>query len=431
MASGKSIAALLAGFGTGYLSQQKIEADRKSQEARDKRENERFELEKQRVEMENKRQIKLDAQEAAVDEGLAAASSERVGHGLRTKTGEKVGVTEQDIAGRLEGGNLSPETQAAVAKTYAQGVTQNDVEGWTDGMSGKDALRTTTKADIVRDQGTALMKGGRADRMQGMQMADKATELDLKSLRQRILSAQSIEDLSKEYDDVFPDGLTLKGEMGQDGKFYKFTEDSAGKRSNYQTFPSFDEFKKNLDTMVNDNPDSIIKYWNESRELERQNKKDTRDEKVSDAQLKKYDQDIAEGKLRLESLPQSIQLDLQAKRANITQSNESSATSRANREKTKEETKVLKTGSGNDKLPNSVREAMWYKNATPEQRETYDQLNDKSAKVTPDGVGGFIINGKNGLSQMNEDGVVKLIKMPDPNKPAVPANRPPLSSFGK
>lgn len=426
----RQIAALLAGFGTGFLQSQRSKAESERQSKRDKRDDEEHALRMEQNRIALEKMAREEKQETAVADGLARANDMRVGQGLRTKDGSAIDISEKGIDDRLDGGNLSPETQAAVAKTYADSVKEEDVKRWIPQMQGVDVPRTTNKADITRARADAFDKGGIKFADKALALNEQADKLDIDDLKMRIANGTP-ESLAKEYDEIFPDGLSLKFETGKDGKLYKFTEDANGNRSNYQTFADMDQFKQQLMTMVDKDPDSIQQYWKESRELERQNKKDSRDEKLSDIQIKKYEQDIAEGKIKLENLPQSIQLELEGKRANIRQSNASTASSIANTEKTREDIKQTRASGSNDKLPNAVREALWYKDASPDQKAAFDRMNDKSPKVTSDGQGGFMINKADGMYRMDRKGNLKKLTMPDGTESPAPKNRPPLSSFNK
>lgn len=163
---------------------------------------------------------------------------------------------------------------------------------------------------------------------------------------------------------------------------------------------------------------------------ERADKQDKRQSDLSDVQLTKLQQDIDEGKVKLKYLSEGIRLDLDAKRANINQSNAATASSNASTAKTKQDIDYQNKNGNPDKLPADVKLALWYEQATPAQKSAFDNLNDKSPKVTADGAGGFIINKKDGFYKMNNEGVMTKIKQPD-EKQAPPANRPPLSSFNK
>lgn len=427
--SNRSLAALVAGFGTGYLQGQKQKEEKERQDKIDKANEEDRRLRNDDIRQRQQEHLEQKQREDAAMAGLSDAAQMKVGE-LRNQDGV-VDNSQQAWQDRIANtpdnqGNLpTPEIAAQTAPIYAQAAAQKGAENWLssdapDAVVGK--VKPTSRGDIARTQAAAIAKLGVTGLPQSMALNDKADELDLKDLKMRIAKGTP-ESLSKEYDDIFPDGLTLKFETGTDGKLYKFTEDAQGNRSNWQTYNDLDHFKQEMMAMVDKDPEGITKYWKESREIDRENKKDVREEKVTNAQLAKYQQDIDKGAIELKSLPEKLQLELKEKKANINQSNASAESSRASTAKTREEAK-----GGGDKLPASVKEALWYQQATPEQKKAFDDMNDKSPKVTNDASsGGFLINKKDGLYRMDVKGNVTKVVMPDGK--IVPANRPPLSSF--
>jgi hypothetical protein len=76
-----------------------------------------------------------------------------------------------------------------------------------------------------------------------------------------------------------------------------------------------------------------------------------------------------------------------------------------------------------------VREALWYKSASPEQQAIFDQMNDKSAKVTSDGVGGFMINNKSGMFRMDDNGKVTKVEGLDGKGKPQPGKKPAYNNL--
>jgi len=427
----RGLAALLAGFGTGYLTQTQRNKDEERRVEKEKRDQESHEMAVKSNQMAIERQEKMNAQDAAVEEGLDEAAQMRVGQGVRTKTGEQIDTSEDAWKQRAIEQGADEATASEAAKVYAQKSGEKGAENWmNNSLDFGKGVRTTSQADIVRAQGLALSKGNRQDRMSALDLNAKADKLDIDDLKARIAKGTP-ESLATDYDEVFPDGFTLKFKTEPDGSLLKYAENPEGKIYHPEKFADLNQFKQSLIAMIDKDPATIQAYWDKSRELERANRKEARETKLTDAQLAKYEQDIKEGKIKLESLPESIRLDLSAKRANIAQSQAATESSRASTEKTREETKITKsTGSGKE-LPTSVREALWYQNASPDQKAAFDKMNDKSPKVTSDGFGGFIINKADGMYKMDEDGNVRKLNIPKDGDKTPPANRPPLSSFGK
>lgn len=339
--------------------------------------------------------------------------------------------------------NSTPEQQKQYANFYArQGLSATGNEVFTKGNGG--GLAVANKADAqakpiwqtMQDRAMTYLTSENSKpeyQAQAYNMIKQATEMKSENYLQQIAEARKggLESLLKLANNHSNDELpydNLKVENTADGKA-KLTgmDHTTGK-----------PFEKVYDLKEGSVEDQLTRYLSDlatptamlngiARNIEsaRSNRKEDREIKLSNVQLEKYAQDIKEGKIKLESLPESIQLDLKGKRANISQSNAATAASQANTEKTKEETKIIKSGEGNDKLPTSVREALWYKNASLEQQAVFDQMNDKSAKVTSDGVGGFLINKKDGMYRMDDNGKVTKVAMPDErSKPTQPVKRP-------
>lgn len=381
MASGRGLAALVAGFGTGFLTQQQRNEDEQRRKEREKRDQEQHDLAMKANQMNIERMERANAQDQSVEQGLDEAAQMRVGEGVRTKTGEVIDTSEEAWKQRAMEQGADEATASEAAKIYAQKSSEKGSEDWMNkSLDFGNGVRRTSQADIIRQQGVALSKGNRQDRMAAIELNNKADKLDIDDLKLRIARGTP-ESLSADYDEIFPDGFTLKFETLPDGKLLKYAVNAEGKKFNPETFNDMDQFKQSLIAMVDKDPATIQAYWDKSRQLERDAKKDARDEKVTNAQLAKYEQDIKEGKIKLESLPESIRLELAAKRANINQSNAATETSRASTEKTREETKITKSAGGGKELPTSVREALWYQQASQEQRAAFDKLSDKGAKI--------------------------------------------------
>jgi hypothetical protein len=428
-----NIAALLAGFGTGYLQTEQQKREQERQAKKDKSEEEDRQLRRDEIALQKQR-------EADALAGFDAASKMKVGE-LRNEQGavdnseaawrERIATTPDN-----EGNLPTAEVAAATAPIYAQEAAKKGSEKWLSSSAANAILgevKPTSRGDIKRTEAAAMAKLGINGLPQAMAMKEKADELDIKDLQTKILSATTIEELNENYK-IFPDGYDLKGEADPTtGRLKYWYESESGKKhfpdkAMPQDFADFEEMKKFASAFVSGNPEYIMTQYENSRKTKREDKKDAREEKVSAAQLAKYEQDIAEGKIKLASLPESIQLDIKAKKANIAQSYAAAENSKASADKTKAE---AKGGASNDKLPNSVREALWYQEATPEQKKAFDSMNDKTPKVTSDGMGGFVINNKDGMYRMDGAGKMTKVTLPDGAAPVQPPKKTTYESLYK
>lgn len=437
---GRGIAALIAGFGTGYLTGERLKEEQARQAKKDKADEEDRQLRNADIKMRQDEAAAQKSREADALSGFESASKMKVGE-LRNEQGaidNSEAAWQERIANTPDNeGNLpTAEVAAATAPIYAQEAAKKGSEKWLS-SSAADAIlgevKPTSRGDIKRTEAAAMAKLGINGLPQSMALKEKADELDIKDLQTKILSATSVEELNDNYK-IFPDGYDLKSEADPEtGRLKYWYESDSGKKhfpdkAMPQDFADFEEMKKFASAFVSGNPEYIMQQYENSRKTKREDKKDAREEKVSNAQLEKYQQEIDKGAIELKSLPESIQLELKSKKANIAQSYAAAENSRASASKTKAESK---SGATNDKLPNSVREALWYQEATPEQQKAFDSMNDKSPKVTSDGMGGFIINNKEGMYRMDGGGALSKLKLPDGTAPEIPKNRPPLSSFNK
>ncbi|MFA6039908.1 MAG: hypothetical protein WC733_00210 [Methylophilus sp.] len=422
---GNGLAALIAGFGTGYLNGQQ-------QKRKNAQEDEDRALRNKEI---KDRQAERDAQqqrEADVMAGLDKASNMKVGE-LRNEQGvvdnSEAAWRERLAANPDNEGNLpTQEVIDQTAPIYAREAAKKGSEQWLSSDAPNAVMgevKPTTKADIVRTQADAISKLGITGLAKSMELRDKADDLDLNDLKTRIANGTP-ESLSKDYDEIFPDGLTLGFDQGEDGKLYKYTTDADGNKSNWQVFNDLNHFKEQLMVMVDKDPDAIKQYWKESRAQDAANKKAADESKMNDLKYKELNQKIKTGEIELKNLPEKTRLEFAAKKAQIDSSNASAENSRAS---AKEKT----SGSGgakDDKLPTKVREAMWYKDASKDQKEAFDQLNiANDTKVTSDGLGGYMVNKPDGIYKVDAKGNVS--EVPLGKKKPVPTDRPPLSAFDK
>jgi hypothetical protein len=418
-----NIAALIAGFGTGYLNatQQKRRNEMEDEDRKIRNDEIKMRMEERQAEKDRENQAR---------EGLEKAGSMKVGE-LRNDAGaidnseaawrERIATTPDNQ------GNLpSPEVADQTASIYAQRAKEKGAEKWLSSDAPNAVLgevKPTTKADIVRTQADAISKLGVTGLQKSMELREKAEGLDLDDLKRRIATGTP-ETLASDYDEIFPDGKTLKLEQGEDGLLYKFTEDAQGNKSDWQKFRDINEFKEQLIVMVDKNPDTIVNYWKESRAQEAAARKAAKEDRMDDLKYQELDQKIKSGAIELKSLPEKIQLDFKAKKASINASNASAENSRA----TAAEKRATTGGATDSKLPNKVREALWYKDANPEQKEAFDSLGAKEGtKVNPDGLGGFMVNKPDGLYKIDIKGNVQKVSLGEQKEK--PINRPPLSSF--
>lgn len=448
--SKRSIAALLAGFGTGYMQGEKQKQDQARQDKKDKADEEDRKLRNEDIMLRREEVATQKKRETEALEGFDVASKMKVGE-LRNEQGAIDNSTQawqQRIATTPDAeGNLpTAEVAASTAPIYAQEAARKGSEKWLSNPNGiLGEVKPTSRGDIKRSQASAMAKLGINGLPQSMALNEKADELDIKDLQTKILSATSIDDLNEHYK-IFPDGYDLKGETNAEtGRLSYWYENEAGKKqlpdkAMPQDFADFEELKRYASAFVSGNPEFIMQQYENSRKTKREDKKDARDDKVSDAQLAKYEQDIKKGKMELESLPESIQLELKAKKANIAQSyaatessRESTAKSREERknggkpltlsEKTKSaEIQAARVRIGNLKpaeqaflQSGDIGEAATITPQQKELQETYKTAMNPDPKL---------------VAQYGSDPALDKFARKKIDKPA-PKNRPPLSSFNK
>lgn len=343
--------------------------------------------------------------------------------------------------------NSTPEQQQRYANFYAkQGLSATGNEVFTKGDNGGLAVADKTQAQAkpmwqtMQDRAMTYLTSENSKpeyQAQVYSMIKQATEMKSEEYLNKIVEARkggipALLALANNHDNNELPYTDLKVEPTADGKAKLAGLDSSTGKPFEKVYDLKDgsiedQITQDLSSLAS--PTAMLNGIARKIETARLNREEVRKDKVTDAQLEKYAQDIQEGKIKLESLPQSIQLDLQAKRANISQSNAAAESSRANTEKTREETKITKSGIGNDKLPTSVRESLWYKAATPEQQAIFDQMNDKAAKVTSDGVGGFMITNKAGMFRMDDSGKVSKVEGLDGKQKQQPEKKPTYSNL--
>lgn len=343
--------------------------------------------------------------------------------------------------------NSTPEQQQRYGNFYAQqGLSATGNEVFTKGDNGGLAVADKSKAEAkpiwqtMQDRAMTYLtsENSRPEyQAQAFNMIKQATEMKSEAYMQKIVEARkgglpALLALANNHDNNELPYTDLKVEPTADGKAKLAGVDSSTGKPFEKVYDLKDgsiedQITQDLSSLAS--PTAMLNGIARKIETARLNREETRKDKLTDVQLEKYAQDIKEGKIKLESLPQSIQLDLQSKRANINQSNAATAASIANTDKTKEEIKTLKSGVSNKDLPNSVREALWYKNASPEQQAVFDQMNDKTAKVTSDGVGGFMISNKSGMFRMDDSGNVKKVEGLDGKQKVQPAKKPSYNNL--
>lgn len=290
---GRGIASFVAGFGTGYLNGKEKERERKRQERIDQQNEELRQVQLKQANAQLAKDERDIARDESLQTGMAEAGAMKVGE-LRDQNGT-VGVSADDFRTRLTDGGVAPEVADQAAPIYAERAQQPGAGKWLSNSFGGDedggmgTVKPTSRGDIARTRAGALNDGGKYE--QAVNMQEKADKLDIDDLKMRIARGDE-QTLADEYDEIFPDGLRLKFERGQDGKLYKFTEDSEGKRSNWQTFTDLNQFKDHLMKLIDSDPNAISQYWQQSRELERQGRQD---KMTAD----KHGQDMRAGELNI------------------------------------------------------------------------------------------------------------------------------------
>lgn len=469
-----------AGFGTGYLNGKKQEDEKARQAELDKIRFEENERNRANFEdaQELKRKEKLLNEELSntakpeyknktniAAEGLTTAlpkafvdepASPEIPEGAIDESGGFTGkqnpiAATQGLTGIEKAKhfmeNSTPEQQQRYGNFYAQqGLSATGNEVFTKGDNGGLAVADKTQAQAkpmwqtMQDRAMTYLTSENSNpqyQSQAYGMIKQATEMKSEEYMQKIVEARkgglpALLALANGHNNDELPYTDLTVEPAADGKARLAGVDSSTGKPFEKVYDLKDgsiedQITQDLSNLAS--PAAMLNGIARKIETARQNREESRKEKLTDAQLKKLDQDIQEGKVKLESLPESIQLDLQGKRANINQSYAATEASRASTEKTREETKITKSGIGNDKLPTSVREALWYKTATPDQQAIFDQMNDKSAKVTSDGVGGFMINNKSGMFRMDDNGKVTKVEGLDGKGKPQPGKKPAYNNL--
>jgi hypothetical protein len=462
-----------AGFGNGYLTGEKQKDEKKRQDELDRirlEENERARTNFEDAQ-ESKRKEKL------LQEEIAAASKPEyknktniAAEGLTTalpavfadeaeQRAMVPGMTDSNAAAQpaargLTGiekakhfmENSTPEQQARYGNFYAQqGLSATGKEAFTKGDNGGLAVADKTQAQAkpmwqtMQDRAMTYLTSENSKpeyQAQAFQIIKQATEMKSEEYMQKIVEARkgglpALLALANGHSNDELPYVDLKVEPTADGKAKLAGVDSSTGKPFEKIYDLKDgsiedQITQDLSNLAS--PTMMLNGIARKIEQARLGREEARKDKLTDAQLAKLDQDLAEGKIKLENLPEATRLDLQAKRANIAQSNASAESSRATSEKTREEIKITKSGVGNSNLPTSVREALWYKSASPEQQAIFDQMNDKNAKVTSDGMGGFMINNKAGMFRMDDNGNVTKVNGLDGKEKEQP---PKQSTYNK
>jgi hypothetical protein len=416
--SGRSLASFAAGFGTGFLNAKNKQKD----DARQKKIDDRAEIEWNEKQSERKQKTDFEAK-------LAAA-------------GQDAPAIESSSPAMLNGAPQMSSIDPA-APTMLPPSTTNPAASGLKEFTEKPAKPAKPMWKVMEEKIPVYLSSGKTEHLaQAQQLLELSQKMKSDEYMKKIIDAygkgdQALLDLANSHDNGELPYTNLTAVPSEDGKSFTLS----GK--NHVNGEGFSETKDLGGKEVKDwlagelisraSPESLMKHIQDKIKTKQEAKKEAREDvkferesKKSNAELEKLTQEIKEGKIKLEILPESIQLDLKAKKANINQSNASAEASNASAAKTRDEAK-----GGGDKLPNSVKEALWYKDATPEQKDAFDSMNDKSPKVTADGVGGFIINKKDGMYRMDRKGEVSKVAMPDGKAKPVPKNRPPLSAFNK
>jgi hypothetical protein len=297
MSRGRGLASFLAGFGTGYLNSRLKAEERKREEERDRREKERHD---QQMEMQRRQLDQLDRDRQREEDmlaGLEEAQSMRVGEGLRDATGAAIDTSAEAMEQRLVESGADPEVAAQTAPIYAERAGAKGAEGWLSGSMGMGKVRPTTQADIIRAKGAALTKGGAKYLPQVMDLQERADKLDLEELQAKILSANSIEEIDREYD-IIPDGYRARSAIGEDGRFRYWYEDDQGNRVEPKVgpkdFADFNEFKQFAAAYVKANPEYITSTWESARKrkTESEDRAHSRDRERKEDEFKERDYNL-------------------------------------------------------------------------------------------------------------------------------------------
>lgn len=435
----RNLASLIAGFGTGYFTSEKQKRDEERQAKLDKiqeqqAEREQLRFETEQKDRENKALTEQKMREAAMPTNASKTNLDAAGlqqampkvfaeadptNPSDTMTGEEKAKTFLE--------NSTPEQRLNNASFYAQqGVTALGDKKIVQGDQGQIATvdpkqdKQKPRYKILEDQAHILIQSGKPENIStGNQMIMQSAMIKSDEYKQKILAARqegldALLALAHGHDN---DELPIqdpKVEPTADGKS-KVTWKSAstGKEMSQVLDPKNglveDQIAQYLYSLST--PEANMNYIINKVAQDRDNRKEDRDQKVTDKNIEKIDKDMKKTDIELKYLPQE-------KQANINQSNAATEASRASTKKTKEEMK-----SGDDKLPASVKEAIWYKDATPEQKAAFDKINTKSGgglKVTNDQAnGGFLITTDSQVFQMDDKGGTKEVKLPGATKEKV------------
>lgn len=417
MSRGRGLASFLAGFGTGYLNSRQKEEDRKREDERNRREQERHD---QQMELQRRQLEQLDREnqrESDMAAGLEEAQGMRVGEGLRDSTGAAVDTSQESMEQRLIENGADPAVAAQTAPIYSQRAGEKGSENWLSDSMGMGKVRPTSQADIIRAKGTALAKGGAKYLPQAMELQDKADKLDMEALQSKILAANSIEDIDKEYD-IIPDGYRARAAVGEDGRFRYWYEDEQGNRVDPKVgpkdFADFNEFKQFAAAYVKANPEFITSTWDAARKrkTEAEDKTYARDRDKKEDEFKERD-----FKLRKEG--QDANLEVAREGLSIRR-------------------EEIKKGG---EAPAEVRTALWLINTgvAKNEKEAWEMVKTTKASSPQEAIQDITVR----LMKDNPDfqdnpeeaavtarRIYQSIVKPDTAAPA-PKNRPPLDSFNR
>lgn len=420
----RNLAALVAGFGTGYLAQSQREEEKKRQAERDKRDQTIFD------------QSQEDrAAQKEIERQLAEAGGIDESGGMGSKV-EPVNIQAQpDQQSRMPNIDYTGQGNAA-----QEGIKLPN----TNPLATEQQPQAQPVYKIMENKARVYLSSGKAEHQKAaVEMLQQAQVMKSKDYQERIMTArqsglQGLLELANNhpgdelpYTDLQviksqdPNKAILTGLNEATGK--PFTQEYDLRKGSIE-----DQLTQQLMGMTD--PKNMLDYIiaqqvrdDKLREEDRANKKDERDAKVTDAQLDKYRQDIAKGNIELASLPESIRLQLQATKANIAQSNAATAASQASTKKTNNE---IKQGTTKN-LPSSVQEAQWYASATPELKSAFDRLQDKGAKIQFNDEGLPVINDGGDIFSVDESGKKTYYNRKKGKQADSGAVRKPLSSFDK
>lgn len=255
----RRIAALAAGLGAGYFMANNMNIRREA------------------LAQQAKQLAAQNQNEQTMKSGLIAASKMKPG-ALQDETGP-VGVSEGNFKARLMEQGIEPEYAQQAAPVYAEAAKRKGTEKWLSNSfrtedekgnmidPGIGNLSRTTRGDIKRARGDALIEGGQYTA--GVAQHDQAGELDVNDLMKNIDLAGSVEDLDQVYQ-TFPDDRSLKAEMGTDPSgqqlLYAWTEGPDGDKQYLpQGYKNFDELKGYVKSLVSTDPEAITKYHDSLR----------------------------------------------------------------------------------------------------------------------------------------------------------------------